>query len=67
MRLISGAFYRHEVFSLLETIFASKDEIQIIRNLHRDPAEALINVLHKVCLCPPLLTYYLTTFSRVNC
>ena len=56
MRLISRTFYPHEVFSLLETIFASKEEIQIIRNLHQDPAQVFINVLDEVSPCPPLPT-----------
>ena len=67
VRLINGAFHPHEVITLIETIFASKDEIQMIRNLHKDPAQTIINVMYEVSpsfISDPLSDH---TFHNLNC
>jgi len=51
-RLISKAFFPHEVTSLIETIFTSKDQVKMIGDLRGDDAQAFIDVIHKVCFTP---------------
>ena len=50
IQLISHAFSSHEVISLVEAIFTSKEEIKMIRDLRGEAAQTLIDVVHKVCL-----------------
>ena len=47
-RLISRTFSPQEVTSLIEEIFASKDEVKAIRDLRGDDAQAFIDVIHGV-------------------
>ena len=51
-RLISRDFFPHEIISLIETIFASKDEFKMIRDLRGDDAQTFIDVIHEVCTVP---------------
>ena len=51
-RLISRDFFPHEVISLIETIFASKDEFKVIRDLRGDDAQTFIDVIHEVRTVP---------------
>ena len=48
-RLIIRAFAPHELPSLAEAIFSSKDEANIIRGLRRDDAQTFVDVLDEVC------------------
>ena len=47
-RLISRAFSPHELPSLIEEIFTSKDEVRMIGSLARDAAQSFIDVVHQV-------------------
>jgi len=47
-RLISHAFSPHETVPLIEVIFTSKAEIDIIRGLRGDDAQTFIDVVHEV-------------------
>ena len=48
-RLISHSFSPHELPSLIEEIFTSKDEVKMIGSLGKDAAQSFIDVIHKVC------------------
>ena len=48
-RLISLTLLPHEIISLIEVIFASRDEVQAICVLHGDDAQTFIDVIHGVC------------------
>ena len=48
-RLISRAFSPHEIVSLIEEIFTRPGEVNMIRCLDRDAAQAFIDVVHEVC------------------
>ena len=48
-RLISHTLPPHEVIYLVEAIFTSKGEVEMIRELRGDDAQAFIDVVHKVC------------------
>ena len=45
-RLIRRAFASDELFSLLEAIFSSKDEVDQIRCLHKEEAQAFVDVMY---------------------
>jgi len=47
-RLISHTFSPHEIVSLIQVIFTSKAEINIIRDLRGDDAQTFIDVVHGV-------------------
>ena len=47
-RLISYAFPPQEVVSLVEEVFANKDEVKAICELQGDDAQILVNVMHEV-------------------
>ena len=49
-RLISHTFSPHETVSLIQVIFTSKAEINIIRDLRGDDAQAFIDAVHGVRL-----------------
>ena len=54
--LIRRTFDRHELPSLIETIFSSEDRNEEIRRLSRDDAQMLIDVIDEVhsmltCCC----------------
>jgi len=51
-RLISHTLLPHEVISLIETIFASKDEVKTIRGLRGVDAQTFIDVIHEVRPAP---------------
>jgi len=52
-RLTSLAFSPHEVVSLIEETFTSKDEVEMIRDLRGHDAQTFIDVVHEVCLHTP--------------
>ena len=58
-RLISHSLSPHETISLIEAVFTSKAEIDIVRDLRRDDAQTFIDVVHGVrlhiCSFPRLL------------
>jgi len=47
-QLISYTFSPHEIVSLIEVIFTSKAEINIIRGLRGEDAQMFIDVVHEV-------------------
>ena len=47
-RLISRTSPPHEIISLIKAIFASKDELKMIRDLRGDDAQTFIDVMHEV-------------------
>jgi len=49
-RLISLAFTTHEVISLIEAIFADKEEVRMVRGLRGNAAQTFIEVVHGVRL-----------------
>ena len=49
-RLVSNAFSPHELVSLIEAIFTSKDEVKMIHDLRGETAQTLIDVVHGVHL-----------------
>jgi hypothetical protein len=49
---LSHAHLPHEVISLIEAVFKSKDEVKMIGHLRRDDAQTFIDVIHKVRLHP---------------
>jgi len=49
-RLISHTFSPHEVISLVETVFANKDEVKMVREFRGDAAQTFIDVVHGVRL-----------------
>jgi hypothetical protein len=49
-RLISHAFSPHEVISLVEAVFANKDEVKMVRELRGDDAQTFVDVVHGVRL-----------------
>jgi len=51
-RLISRTLLPHEMISLIETIFASKDEVKMIRGLRGIDAQTFIDVIHEVRPAP---------------
>jgi hypothetical protein len=51
-RLISHDYSPHETISLIEAVFKSKDEINMIGYLRGDDAQTFIDVIHEVCLPP---------------
>lgn len=53
-RLIGYSLFTHEVNSLIEAIFTSKDEVKLIGDLRGDDAQTFINVIHEVCFAFPL-------------
>ena len=59
-RLINHTFSPHETVSLIEGIFTSKAEINIIRDLRGDDAQAFVDVVHEVR--PHLFLYFQGTF-----
>lgn len=52
-RLIHRAFSPHEVISLIEAVFTSKREIQMVRDLRGDAAQVFIDVVHEARLYNP--------------
>lgn len=54
-RLCAHASLPHEVISLVQAIFMSKDEVKSIFDLRGDDAQSFLDVIHKVCLAvsPP--------------
>jgi len=52
-RLISHAFSPHEVVTVIEEIFTSRDEVKIVGTFRRDEAQAFIDVIHEVSLHTP--------------
>lgn len=54
-RLISYTLLPHEIISLIETIFTSKDEVKAICDLRGDDAQTFINVIHEVRSFRPLV------------
>ena len=56
-RLINNTFPPHETISLIEAIFTSKAEIDVVRDLRGDSAQKFIDVVHEVCR-------YAFSFSR---
>lgn len=49
-RLISNTFSSHEVISLVEAVFANKDEVKMVREFRGDAAQAFVDVVHGVRL-----------------
>jgi hypothetical protein len=49
---LSHAHLPHEVISLIEAVFKSKDEVKMIGHLRRDDAQNFIDVMHKVRFHP---------------
>jgi len=47
-RLISKTFFPHEVVSLIEATFTSKDQVKMICDLRGDDAQTFIDVIHEV-------------------
>jgi len=47
-RLLSGAFYPHELISLIGEVFTRKDEVKMIGCLSRDAAQAFVDVVYGV-------------------
>ena len=47
-RLISNTFSSHEVISLVEAVFANKDEVKMVREFRGDAAQAFVDVVHGV-------------------
>ena len=47
-RLITHAFFPHELPSLIEEMFTRKDEVKAIGSLDRDAAQSFIDVVHNV-------------------
>ena len=58
-RLINHTFSPRETISLLEVIFTSKAEINMIRGLRGDDAQTFIDVVHRVC---PTFLHFQCTF-----
>ena len=56
-RLLSNTFPPRETIPLIEAIFTSKAEIDVVRDLRGDGAQKFIDVVHEVCL-------YAFSFSR---
>ena len=54
-RLISRVSH-HEVVSLIETIFASQDEVKMISCLRGDDAQTFIDIIHEVHPPPSLIS-----------
>ena len=52
-RLISRAFFPHQVISLIASIFTSPDEVEAIGYLCGDNAQTFIDVVHEVRLHAP--------------
>ena len=47
-RLISHTLSQDEVIPLIEAIFTSQDEVNMIDHLHGDNAQTFIDVVHEV-------------------
>jgi hypothetical protein len=47
-RIINHSFFPYEVISLIEAIFASKDEVKMIGYLRRGDAQTFIDVIHGI-------------------
>ena len=45
---LSHAFFPHEVISLIEVVFKSKDEVKMIGHLRGEDAQIFIDVIHRV-------------------
>ena len=65
-RLINHAYLSHEVIPLIEAVFKSKDEINMLGHLRGDDAQTFVDVIHKVRLYPPLLRHGLITFTLLG-
>jgi len=58
-RLITRTFSSHEVISLVEAVFANKDEVKMVREFRGDAAQTFVDVVHGVRL------YLLRSFGAV--
>ena len=47
-RLISHSLLPHEVISLIDAAFTSKEEVKVINGLRGDDAQTFINTIHEV-------------------
>ena len=61
-RLISRTPSPQEVTSLIETIFMSKEEVKMIRDLRGDDAQTFVDVIHGICFAFSFLRRSLTTY-----
>ena len=51
-RLIRHTLLPHEIISLIEAIFTSKEEVKMLSDLRGDDAQTFINVIHEVSFVP---------------
>jgi hypothetical protein len=49
---LSHPYFPHEVISLIEAVFKSKDEVKKVDHLRGDDAQTFVDVIHEVCLHP---------------
>jgi hypothetical protein len=65
-RLIIHDYSPHEIISLIEAVFGSRDEINMIGHLRGDDAQTFIDVIHEVCLPSSFPWHSLITFTLLG-
>ena len=49
---LSHPYFPHEVISLIEAVFKSKDKVKKVDHLRGDDSQTFVDVIHEVCLHP---------------